>query len=221
MNRQNLYVMLLNSIFGVGMSLLFKGSLLIFILSCIVVVTILFLERRPIYEKVLRQKRWAAGAAAGVVVLCMISGYFLITKPDRETASIVASVAAYLDAIKAGDYGAAYGDLSQVSKEAYPLERFEQDHRGQAAKVQDFRIDEVEFNKYDKRKAVVRISSPFLIYGQSSVPLEMAKEGSDWKVVWSASMMKGSAPANLGERATAVPPPKKQGKVSHFFKTLF
>jgi hypothetical protein len=202
-SRQNLYITLLNSMIGFGMSLLFKGSLLVFLLSCIIALTILFIERQFVYEKVLRRQRWAAIAAAGVLVGVMISCYALVTKQNRETAAVVGSVQTYLSHLEAEEYTEAYDELSQVSKEAYSLERFSQDHRNANGKIQDFRIDEVEFNKYDPHKAVAHISSPFLIYGQSSLPLELIKEGPMWKLVVSPAIVKGT----IAKTAAVAPPP--------------
>ncbi len=72
MNKQNLYVSLVNTLIGLSFSLLLKGNVLIFVLAFIVLSTILFIERQWLYERVFRKKKWFAAAGYGAVALIII-----------------------------------------------------------------------------------------------------------------------------------------------------
>ncbi len=140
----------------------------------------------------------------------------------RDTSVIVKNVNAYFAEIKAGDYKDAYEQLSSVSKKVYPLNEFVAAHSGNRMKVQDIRVDDVVFNRYDNKKAVVTISSPFLIYGQDTLPLEVLREEDGWRIVLSKSIVENRTPRSGGAgRETANKDGKKGGAVSGFFKKIF
>ena len=61
-------------------------------------------------------------------------------------------------------------------------------------KIQNFRIDEVIFNKYDKKEAVAVVSSPFTLYGRETLNLEMIKEEEGWRIVFSGAIFHPNAP---------------------------
>lgn len=212
MNKQNLYVSLINTLIGIGISLLLKGNVLICVLAFIILITILFIERQWLYEKIFRRKKWFAVAGYGAVALIMVITLIIFTKSSRDTSVIVKNVNIYFDNIKAGDYQAAYDELSNMSKKAYSLNEFVADHSGNRMKIQDFRVDDVIFNRYDHKKAVVTISSPFLIYGQGTLPLEMVNEDDGWRIVLSKAIVDGRMPGKEN---------KKSGAVSRFFKKIF
>lgn len=212
MNKQNLYVSLINTLIGISFSLLLKGNVLICVLAFIVLITILFIERQWLYEKIFRKKKWFAVAGYGAVALIMVITLVIFTKSSRDTSVIVKNINLYFDNIKAGDYQAAYDQLSNVSKKAYSLNNFVADHSGNRMKIQDFRVDDVIFNRYDDKKAVATISSPFLIYGQGTLPLEVVREDEGWRIVLSEAIVENRIPGKEG---------KKSGAVSKFFKKIF
>ena len=189
MNKQNLYVALLNAAFGVAISLLLNGNLLIYGLAFIALLTILVIERRWIYEKVFRQRFWWAVGGYTAVFIAMLGVLSLVNRSSHDRALIIKTTHEFVDHLKPGEYDKAYVLLSEISKKSYPLESFVKDNQHSAVKVQDFRIDGVEFNEFDKKKAVVKISSPFLIYGQSSMTFESVKEDSGWRLVFTPSIV--------------------------------
>jgi len=211
-NKQNLYVSLINTLIGISFSLLLKGNVLICVLAFIILITILFIERQWLYEKIFRRKKWFAVAGYGVVALIMVITLVIFTQSSRDTSLIVKNVNMYFDNIKAGDYKAAYEQLSDVSKKAYSLNDFVADHSGNRGKIQDFRVDDVILNRYDDKKAVVTISSPFLIYGQDTLPLELVREDDGWRIVLNKAIVDNRMP---GKET------KKGGAVSRFFKKVF
>lgn len=217
MNKQNLYVSLVNTLIGLSFSLLLKGNVLIFVLAFIVLSTILFIERQWLYERVFRRKKWVAVASYGALALTMVLTLIVFTKSSRDMSVIVKNVNAYFANLKTGDYQAAYEQLSNVSKKVYPLSAFVAAHSGSRMKIQDIRVDDVIFNKYDKKKAVVTISSPFLIYGQDTLPLEVLREDEGWRIVLSKSIVENRTP----HRENASKENKKGGAVSGFFKKVF
>jgi len=189
MDKQNLYVALLNALFGVGLSLLLNGNLLIYALAFIALFTILLIERRRIVEVVFRKKVWFAVAGYATVFFLMLGTLSWVNRGNRDRNSIIQATHDFVDKLKAQDYEKAYAFLSENSKKAYPLDSFVKDNQKNNVKVQDFRIDGVEFNEFDKNKAIVKISSPFLIFGQSSMSLESVKEEAGWRLVFTPSLV--------------------------------
>jgi predicted PurR-regulated permease PerM len=213
MSRQNLYLTLINTLIGIGMSLLLKGNILVFVLAFIIVGTILFIERKWLNEKIFRNKKsWAVAGYATVAVFMIVSLVF-ITKPSRETSAIVKTVHGFLDQVKIGDYKNAYAKLAMVSQQTYFINDFINDHNNNHIKIQDYRIDEVAFNKFDDHKAVAIVSSPFLIYGQETLPIEMAKEEDGWRIVFSKAIVQ-NRPISSKKKSSG-------GAISGFFKKLF
>lgn len=224
MTRQNLYVAVFNAFLGVIFSLLLKGNLLIYVLTFIMVGTIVFIEHKWVYEKVFRRRKWRAVAGYAVFVLAMAGFLILITRPNRDVALIVKSVHGFLDHLRPGEYDQAYEALSQISKKNYPLPEFLADHEKNKAQVQDFRIDQITLNEFDKKKAVVRISSPFSIYGQNNLAFEMVSEDEGWHVVMSPSMARPKTLVSEdteGEGGARKEKKRREGKVTHFFKSIF
>ena len=212
MNKQNLYITLVNTVLGIGFSLLLKGNILVFVLAFIVVGTILFIERKWLNEKIFRNKKsWAVAGYATIAALMIVS-LIVITKPSRETSAIVKTVHGFLDQVKMGDYKNAYEELALISHKTYTLNDFISDHTNNHIKIQDYRIDEVAFNKFDDHKAVAIVSSPFLIYGQDTLPIEMSKEENGWRIVFSKAIV---------QNRTVTPKKKSNGAISGFFKKLF
>jgi len=224
MDRQNFYVAVFNAFLGVIFSLLLKGSLLIYVLAFIMVTTIVFFERKRIYEKVFHKNIWIAILGYGVLVGLMVGFLNLITRPDRDISLIIKSVQSFFQHLKPGEYDQAYASLSEISKKNYPEKDFVSDHEKSKVKIQDFRIDTVTLNEFDKKKAVVMLSSSFRLYGQNNLAIEMVKEEDRWNVVLSPSVVQTKnvptetpEPANAARKAKA----KKGGKVSRFFKSIF
>ena len=115
--------------------------------------------------------------------------------------------------VTAGDYRGAYEQLSAVPKKAYTLNNFINDHEENHIKVQNFRIDEVIFNEYDKKKAVVVVASPFMLYGRETLNMEMIKEEEVWRIVFSRTIFQPNGP---GQRKSK----KEGGSITNFFKKL-
>src|SRR5262245_18143300 len=191
MDKQNLYVALLNAAFGVFISLLVNGSLLIYILAFIAAFTILLIERRRVYEKVFQGKLWWTVGGYAVVLLSMIATLIVVNQANRDKALIIQATRDFIGHLKPGEYAQAYAVLSDISKKSYSQESFLKDNQRLAVKVDDFRIDGVEFNEFDKNKAVVKVSSPFLIFGQNSMALEFIKELAGWRLAFTPSILQG------------------------------
>lgn len=214
MNKQSIYITLINTFIGMGASLLLKdNTLLVFILSFLVIGTIIFIERKWINERIFRERKWYAIAAYSALAVTFIVGLLFVSKPSRETSLILTSVHVFLNDIKVRDYRGAYEQLSSASKKSYPLNDFIKDHSNNGIKVRDFTIDQVIFNKYDDKKAIAVISSPFLLYGHETLNLEMIKEDSEWHVVFSRKTAVGKASVSSKSR-------KKDGVITNFFKKL-
>jgi len=151
LNKQNIYITLINTFIGMGASLLLKdNTLLTFILSFLVIGTIIFIERKWIDERIFGKRKWYAIAAYSAVAVIFIVGLLFITKPRRETSLILTSVHVFLNDIKVRDYRGAYERLSGASKKTYALNDFVKDHSNNGLKIQDFTVDQVIFNKYDQ-----------------------------------------------------------------------
>jgi hypothetical protein len=213
LNKQSIYITLINTFIGMGASLLLKDNiLLVFVLSFLVIGTIIFIERKWFNEKICREKIWYVRAGYFALAVFFIIGLFFITKPSHKTSLILTSVRIFLDDIKARDYPGAYEQLSSASKHNYSLSDFTNDHSNNRTEVQDFTIDQVIFNKYDDNKAV--ISSPFLLYGHETLNLETIKEDKGWRVVFSRKTL-------VGKASDSSKSSRKDGVITNLFKKLF
>src|SRR5262249_16383634 len=191
MDKQNLYVALLNAAFGVLISLLVNGSLLIYTLAFIAAFTILLIERRRIYEKVFRGKLWWTVGGYAVVLLSMIATLIVVNQGNRDKALIIQATRDFVGHLKPGEYAQAYALLSDISKKSYSQESFLKDNQRLPVKVNDFRLDAAEFNEFEKKKGVGKVSSPFLIYGQNSMAFEFVKELAGWRLALTPSLLQG------------------------------
>ncbi|MCX5806759.1 MAG: hypothetical protein NT010_11980 [Proteobacteria bacterium] len=214
MKKENLYITLINIFIGMGVSFLLKGSILAVVLIVIAIGTIIFIERKWIYENIFRSKKRYAVMGYSFLAALMLTFLFLITTPSRDTSHIIKLVNGFLEDVTAGDYRGAYEQLSKVSKKAYTLNDFANDHVENRIKVQNFRIDEVIFNKYDKKKAVTVVSSPFTLYDRETLNLEMIKEEEGWRIVFSRTIFHPNAYSQGKSK-------KKGGLITNFFEKLF
>lgn len=225
MNKQNLYVAFFNSLLGVAVSLLLKGNLLIYALTFLIVLTILYIERNWIYEKIFRKKKWQAVLGYIAILGALVGFLVLVTEPSRDTTLIVNATHKFLDHLKPGQYEQAYQALTSTSQHNYPEENFLNDHEDLRIKVQDFRIDEIVFNEFDKKRALVKVSSSFSIYGQNSTALEVIKENGIWKISFSPTMIDRNTPLN-GKNMELAPATETQGQskpgwIRRFFRKVF
>jgi hypothetical protein len=154
-------------------------------------------------------------AAYATLGLAFLSGLYLVTQPMRKTSAIVASTTAYLDGIKTRDYQGAYACLSAESRQGYPLTDFVEDHANGRVRIQEFTIDQVAFNRFDRKKAVATVSSPFGIYGNKTLNVELVKEEDAWRVVFSRNIVATGNPP-LSPR-----PKKGGGAITNLFHSLF
>jgi hypothetical protein len=218
MKKEALYITLINIFIGMSVSFLLKGSILAVVLIVIVIGTIIFIERKWIYENVFRRKKQYAMAGYFLLSAFMLFFLFSITSPSRDTSHIIKLVNLFLQDVTVGDYRRAYEQLSEVSKKAYTLSNFVHDHRENDIKIRNFRIDEVIFNRFDKEKAVAVVSSPFTLYGRETLNLEMVKEEEGWRIVFSRTIFHSTAPGQERSKGKS----KRNGSsVTNFFKTLF
>lgn len=157
---------------------------------------------------------WIAVAGYSVLAAVMLIFLFFITAPSRETTRIVKRVNGFLQNVTAGNYRGAYEQLSEVSKKAYALNDFADDHKKKRIKFQNFIIHEVTFNKYDKRQAVAMVSSPFMLYGRETLNMEMIKEGGEWRIDFNRTIVNPNAPSQGKSR-------KKGGRLTNFLNELF
>jgi hypothetical protein len=214
LKKENLYITLINIFIAMGVSFLLKGSILAVVLIVIVLGTIIFIERKWIYENVFRRKKRYAVAGYFFLAALMLVFLFLITSPSRDTSHIIKLVNGFCRDVTAGNYRGAYDQLSEVSKKAYTLNDFTNDHVENSIKIQNFRIDRVIFNKYEEGKAVAVVSSPFMLYGRETLNLEMIKEEEGWRIVFSRTILHPNAPGQGNTK-------KKGGLITNFFKKLF
>lgn len=214
LKKENLYITLINIFIGMGVSFMLKGSILAVVLIVIGIGTIIFIERKWIYENVFRRRKGYAVAGYTFLAALMLFFLFLITSPSRETSHIIKMVNGFLQDITTGDYRNAYEQLSEVSKKEYTLNAFVKDHVNNHIKVQNFRIDDVVFNEYDNRKAVAAISSPFTLYGRETLNLEIIKEDEGWRIVFSRTIFHPKA-LDQGQNK------KEGGSITNFIKKLF
>ncbi|MBI2340105.1 MAG: hypothetical protein HYU99_07070 [Deltaproteobacteria bacterium] len=224
MDKKTLYVSFFNALIGVLVSLLLKGNLMIGVLIFIFLLTILWIERRWAFEKIFRKKVSFAVVGYAVFFLAVAGVLSLLTRSNRDSAVIVKQVGVYLDHLKPDEYKAAYGLLSAISKKNYSEAKFVSDHRRVGINVQDYRIDKVTINGFDTNKAVAEVSSPFLLYGQDTLALDLVKEGPEWKIVLSPTMVASSSRPSSPGLPTGEEKEKKKkgrGKVSNFFRSIF
>jgi hypothetical protein len=225
MNKESLYIAFLNALFGVVLSLLLKGNLLIYGLTFIIFVTILFIERRWVYEKIFKRKTWRAVAGYAILAMLMIGFASLVTRSNRDQTLIVKTAKNYLHDLKPAKYEQAYRWLSVQSKKTLPLDSFIKSHTRSAVDVHDFRIEQAELNEFDKTKAVVRVSSPFLIYGQNTTALELVKEEDEWRIVLSPQMIEAkNSQSTAISSGTSTRKSKKRssdGSAGRFLRSLF
>jgi hypothetical protein len=204
----------MNIFIGMGVAFLLKGSILAVALIVILIGTIIFIERKWLYENVFRRKKRYAVAGYSSLAALMMVFLILITSPSRDTSHIIKLVNGFLQNVTSGDYRSAYEKLSEVSKKAYSLNDFVNDHVNNHIKVQNFRIDKVIFNEYDKRKAVAVVSSPFTLYGRETLRLELSKEEDGWRIVFSRTIFPPNAPGQGKSKGNV-------GSITTFFKKLF
>jgi len=214
MKKEILYIALINIFIGMCVSFLLKGSTLAVVLIVIGIGMIIFIERKWVYENVFRRKKRYAAAGYSFLAILMMVFLTLITLPSRDTSHIIKLVNGFLEDVTSGDYRGAYEQLSEASKKAYTLKDFTNDHVENRIKVQNFRIDEVIFNKYDKRKAVAVVSSPFTLYGRETLNLEMIKEEEGWRIVFSRTIFHPNVPGQGKSKSKGDP-------VTNFFRKLF
>jgi hypothetical protein len=214
MKKENLYITIINIFIGMGVSFLLKGSVLAVVLIVIMIGTIIFIERKWIYQNVFRRKKQYAAVGYSFLAVLMLAFLFLLTSPGRDTSHIIRLVDGFLQDVTSGDYRGAYEQLSEASKKAYTLNDFINDHVENSVKIQNFRIDEVIFNKYDKKKAVAVVSSPFTLYGRETLNQEMIKEEGGWRIVFSRTIFHPNAPG--GGKSN-----RRGSSITNFFKKLF
>ncbi len=214
LKKETLYITLINIFIGLGVSFLLKGSILAVVLIVIVIGTIIFIERKWIYENVFRRKKRYAMVGYSFLAALVLFLLFLITSPSRDTSHIIKLVNGFMQNVTSGDYRGAYEQLSEVSKKEYTLNDFVHDHLENRIKIQNFRIDEVIFNEYDKRKAVAVVSSPFTLYGRETLNMEMIREEEGWRIVFSRAIFHPNA---LDQRKSK----QRGGFITNFFKKFF
>ena len=214
MKKEILYIALINIFIGMCVSFLLKGSTLAVVLIVIGIGMIIYIERKWVYENVFRRKKRYAAVGYSFLAVLMMVFLTLITLPSRDTSHIIKLVNGFLEDVTSGDYRGAYEQLSEVSKKAYTLKDFTNDHAENRIKVQNFRIDEVIFNKYDKKKAVAVVSSPFMLYNRETLNLEMIKEEAGWRIVFSRTIFH---PNGSGQGKSK----NKGDPVTNFFRKLF
>lgn len=216
MNKQGLYITIINTFIGLGTSLLLKdNAVVICVIAGLVIGTILYIERAWLTEHLFRNNWRYTYSAYVVVAVIFLVGLFFATEPMRKTSAIIASTTSFIDGVKSGDYKGAYTKLSHTSQQDYSLDDFSADHANGRVKIQDFTIDQVTFNKFDSKKALAVITSPFKIYGHETLNLELAKEEGAWRVVLSRKTVTTEKTA-LSPKAK-----KKGGAVSNFLNSIF
>ncbi len=157
--------------------------------------------------------------------VAMLGAFSLINRANRDKSAIIQTTHDFIGHIKPGEYEKAYDLLSDTSKKSYPKDAFLKDNQKAAAKVEDFRIDGVEFNEFDKKKALVKVSSPFMIYGQTSMAFECVKQDDGWRLVFTPSivqtkgMQASQSPSSGAPRSTSRR--RSSGGIGSVFKSLF
>ncbi|MFO1520149.1 MAG: hypothetical protein U1F57_10880 [bacterium] len=230
MNKQSLYIAFFNALFGVVLSLLLKGSLLIYVITFLIFLTIIFIERKWIYDTVFKHKKGRA-IVGYVVMICVMVGFLvLITRPNRDMSMILSSTHRFIDHLRPGEYDQAYEVLSETSKLNYPKNDFISDQENFHVHAQEVRIDEVNLNEYDSKKALVKISTPFLLYGQNHLSLDMVKENGEWRMAFSPKMAERPPNASVSENSADTKrdngtdkskEKRRPGAVRRFFHKVF
>ncbi len=207
---------MVNSFIGIVASLLLKDNAAVaWVIGALVVSTIIFIERVWLKGNLFRNRKGYALTAYAILAAMFLVGLFLVTEPMRKTSAIIASTTAFLTGIKTGEYKDAYSQLSHASRQGYTLGEFAGDHAKKRIKIQDFTIDQVTFNKFDSKKALAIVSSPFRLYGHDTLNLEMIKEDGAWRVVFSRNIVLAGNP-ELPSRTN-----RKGGAVSNFINSIF
>jgi hypothetical protein len=212
LNKQGFYITMTNSFIGIGASLLLKDNALVaWIICALVIGTVIFIERAWLNEHLFRNQRSFALAAYSVLTVMFLAGLFLVTKPMRKTSAIIATTSAFMNGVKSGDYKGAYANLSHASQQSYPLADFIRDHSNDRIKIQDFTIDQVTFNKFDNKKSLAMVSSPFRIYDHETLNLELIKEEGEWRIVFSRNIV-----VNVKSKTK-----KNGGAITNFLNSVF
>lgn len=185
------------------------------ILGALVAVTVIFIEREWLNEHIFRGRRSNALTAYVFLIALFLAGLFIASEPMRKTSAIIASTNAFFNDVKSGDHRGAYAYISKASQQSYPLADFIGDHTSERVKIKDFTIDQVTFNKFDNKKALAVVSSPFRLYGHETLNLELVKEDAAWRVVFSRKMV-------ITEKPLISPKAKKSGgAITNLFNALF
>lgn len=211
-----MYITMINAFIGIVASLFLKDNAVVaWIIVSLIIGTILFVERAWLKANIFKNQRKYALAAYSVLAGIFLVGLFLVTEPMRKTSAIIISTTAFLNGIKSGDYINAYSYLSKESRQGYSLGEFTEDHSSNHIKIQDFTIDQVTFNKFDNKKALATVSSPFRLYGHETLNLELLREDNVWRIVFSRNIL-------ASDRQSQPSRTKKSGGViSNFFNSVF
>jgi hypothetical protein len=235
LNRPSLYVAVINTMIGVGASLLFKDNLAIaWVLMGLVLITIIYIERAWLFANVFRNRLGIAVVTATLLAALFLAGLVVTTEPQRKTRAVVRTITLFLGNLKSNNQYTAYNLLSRSSRETYLRADFIDDHSG-CRRLKDFTIEQVTLNHYDGNKAQVQVSSPFQIFGHNTTNLELVREMGEWRVVLdrkevilerlspapATTAVKRPVPKKRAKRSTSEDPKKKSGAVTSFFKKIF
>jgi hypothetical protein len=234
LNRQSVYIAIINTLIGLSVSLLFKdNTAIVLVISGLVLGTILYIERKWIVANIFRHRSGMAIVTAILLFALFVAGFMAITSPQRKTHAAIRAVSAFLGELKAGRQSNAYNLLSKSSRDAYLPKDFISDHSG-SGKVREFTIEQVILNSFDKNKARVKVSSPFQIFGHDSLDVDLVRESEEWRIVLSRKdvvpeRVVSIPPEEPAKRPATVKPAahvkqtkkKKDGAVTSFFKTVF
>jgi hypothetical protein len=207
---------MVNSLIGIVASLLLKDNAVVaWVIGTLVIGTVIFIERAWLNEQLFRNSRKFAWTAYTVLGVLLLVGLFFVTEPGRRTTAVITSTSSFLNGIKSGAYKDSYAQLSQASQQEYPLAEFIEDHANGRVKIQDFTINQVTFNRFDTKKALAVVSSPFMLYGHETLHLELIKESAAWKIVLSRKTVA------VGKTEAPLKTKKKNGVITNIFNTLF
>jgi uncharacterized membrane protein len=215
-NKQGLYLTIINTFLGLGATLFLKDNAVVtWLIISLVAVTIIFIERSWLNEHLFRNRPLFKYGSHATLAAVFLVGLFITTEPMRKTSAIIASTTAFLNGVKSSDYPKAYAHLSLSSRQDYSLADFSTDHANMVNKIRDFTIDQVTFNKFDSKKAVAVVTSPFKIYGHETLNLELIKEEKAWRVILSRKMVAAEKPPQAPKTK------KKSGGISNFLNSIF
>ena len=215
MNKQSIYITMINTFLGLGASLLLKDNLAIaWIIGALIISTVIFIERVWLNENLFRKRKSYCLGAYTILTVIFAAGLFIVTEPMRKTSAIIASTTTFLSGIKAGEYENAYERLSGASKLSYPLADFMRDHAANRIVIKDFTINQVLFNKFDSKRATATVSSPFTLYGHETLSMELIKEGGTWRIVFSRNIVAAG-------KLFSPPKTKKKGGINNLLRSLF